>query len=233
MFGKWGPSEQTNHPSRPANSLKRKESARPGGMNRSDTMSSRRPLARMPSFQTRYMEMLLHLDEIPRIYNILASLFTWIILAGFLVVPGTFTTFKESRAFKNADKNDDNEVTHAIVHSIANIGLLWLSGAFCVVGIVGPVTLNSVAGLLTTLVNIYTAQHGVWSITARVTAIVIGSCMIIAGLLFALYNFWALRGVRKMHERELGLEHQHEDETLVEKVKRKAHEPPLQSGSVV
>jgi hypothetical protein len=87
--------------------------------------------------------------------------------------------------------------------------------------------------LITTLVNIYTAQHGVWSITARITAIVIGSCMIIAGLLFALYNFWALRRVRKVHESELGLEVQHEDETLVEKVKRKVQEPPLQSGSVV
>ncbi len=83
--------------------------------------------------------MLLHLDEIPRLYNILASLGTWIILAGFLVVPGTFTTFKESKAFQeadNADGGDDagTEVTHAIVHSIANIGLLWLSGSFCVAG---------------------------------------------------------------------------------------------------
>jgi hypothetical protein len=87
------------------------------------------------------MEMLLHLDEIPRMYNILASLFTWIMLAGFLVVPGTFTTFKESKAFQDADDNDDDEVAHAIVHSIANIGLLWLSGAFCIVGAVGCLAL--------------------------------------------------------------------------------------------
>jgi hypothetical protein len=93
--------------------------------------------------------------------------------------------------------------------------------------------MNSVAGLLTTLVNIYTAQHGVWSITARITAIVIGSCMIIAGVLFACYNFIALRRVRKTHERELGLEETHADETLVEKVKRKVQEPPLQSGNIV
>jgi hypothetical protein len=93
--------------------------------------------------------------------------------------------------------------------------------------------MNSVAGIITTLVNIYTAQHGVWSITAKITAIVIGACMIVAGLLFALYNFCALRRVRKIHERELGLDAEHQHETLVEKVKRKAHEPPLQSGSVV
>lgn len=100
--------------------------------------SRRPPLARVPSQPTRYMEMLLHLDEIPRMYNILSSLGTWIILAGFLVVPGTFTTFKESKAFRDADSDNDdnNQVAHAIAHSIANIGLLWLSGSFCVVGTV-------------------------------------------------------------------------------------------------
>lgn len=93
--------------------------------------------------------------------------------------------------------------------------------------------MNSVAGLITTLVNVYTAQEGVWSVTAKITAIVTGSCVGGAGFLFACYNFWALRRIRKLHDRELGLEHQHDNETLVEKVKRKAHEPPLQSGGMV
>ncbi|KIY00736.1 uncharacterized protein Z520_03401 [Fonsecaea multimorphosa CBS 102226] len=239
---------------RGSNSLGRKNSAKPKVLTRSETLSSKPALTRVPSIQTRYMEMLLHLDQIPRLDNILASLFTWILLAGFLVVPGTFTTFKQSKAFQNADNDDNNEVAHAIVHSIANIGLLWLAGAFCAVGSLGclwlwlrwrknyvwlinriflPVTMNSIAGLLTTLVNVYTAQHGVWSVTAKITAIVTGSCVGVAGLLFACYNFWMLRKVQKAHEREMGLDVQHQDETLVEKVKRKAHEPPLQSGSVV
>ncbi|KIX02414.1 uncharacterized protein Z518_08355 [Rhinocladiella mackenziei CBS 650.93] len=223
-------------------------------LTRFPTMASKPPLTRVPSVQTRYMEMLLHLDDIPRIYNIFASLFTWIILAGFLVVPGTFTTFKESDALNGDDNNVSTEVANAIVDSIANIGLLWLSGAFCAVGAVGclwlwfrwrknyvwlisriflPVTMNSLAGLITTLVNVYTAQHGVWSVTAKITATVTGSCMCVAGGFFLIYNFWALRRVRKVHDQELGLEHEHDDETLVEKVKRKAHEPPLQGGSVV
>jgi hypothetical protein len=83
------------------------------------------------------MEMLLHLDQIPRLHNILASLFTWILLAGFLVVPGTFTTFKNSQAFKQADGEDANKVAHAIVSSIKNVGLLWVSGAFCLIGTLG------------------------------------------------------------------------------------------------
>ena len=81
--------------------------------------------------------MLLHLDEIPQLHNILASLFTWIILAGFVVLPGTFTTFKKSKDFQDADSNDSNAITYAIVHSIANIGLLWLAGGFCLFGVLG------------------------------------------------------------------------------------------------
>jgi hypothetical protein len=83
------------------------------------------------------MEMLLHLDQIPRLHNILASIFTWILLAGFLVIPGTFTSFKNSNAFKDADGNGSNEVANAIVHGIKNVGLLWVSGAFCVIGALG------------------------------------------------------------------------------------------------
>lgn len=94
-------------------------------------------LTRVPSVQTRYMEMLLHLDHIPRIYNILSAACTWILLAGFLVIPGTFTSFKNSDAFKNSGQSNESAVAEAIINSIANIGLLWLSGAFCGIGALG------------------------------------------------------------------------------------------------
>ena len=102
-----------------------------------------------------------------------------------------------------------------------------------------PATLNSVAGLLTTIVNVYSAQKGVWSITAKITAIVAGSSTAIAGLLFVAYNFWVLGDVRQTHDRELDPEeydrrrNKKNRESMVEKVKRKAHEPALQPGSVV
>jgi hypothetical protein len=94
-----------------------------------------RLLTRMPSTQTQYMDMLLHLDQIPRLHNILAAAFTWILLAGFLVIPGTFTSFKNSDAFKNSNNNDALE--QKILHSVANIGLLWVSGVCCVTGLLG------------------------------------------------------------------------------------------------
>lgn len=63
-----------------------------------------------------------------------------------------------------------------------------------------PATLNSVAGLLTTIVNVYTAQQGVWSVTAKITAITTGCLIAVAGGLFAAYNFWILEKVRDDHE---------------------------------
>lgn len=98
-------------------------------------------ITRVPSIQTQYMSMLLHLDEIPRLHNILAALSTWILLAGFLVVPGTFTSFKDSATFENASQENSNTVEAAILHSINHIGLLWVSGACCIIGALGACAL--------------------------------------------------------------------------------------------
>ena len=99
--------------------------------------------------------------------------------------------------------------------------------------------LNSIAGLLTTVVNVYTAQKGIWSITAKITAIATGSACGIAGGLFALYNFWMLEKVRDNHERSIDpkefdcSQRDKKRESILEKVKRKANEPAIQPGSVV
>lgn len=96
----------------------------------------RPPMVRVPSTETRYMQMLLHLDRIPRVYNFFAGLSTWILLASFLIIPGTFTSFKNSDMFKNIENDEDKSsaVAKAILDSAQNLGLLWLSGIFCVIG---------------------------------------------------------------------------------------------------
>jgi hypothetical protein len=50
-----------------------------------DAGPSRPAMNRQNSIQTRYMTMLLDLDTIPRLHNIYASFFTWILLAGFVI----------------------------------------------------------------------------------------------------------------------------------------------------
>ena len=44
--------------------------------------------------QTRYVQMLLALDGISPLFNVLSAFFTWILLAGFVLLPGTFASFK-------------------------------------------------------------------------------------------------------------------------------------------
>jgi hypothetical protein len=91
-----------------------------------------------------------------------------------------------------------------------------------------PGCLNSLAGLLSTLINVYGQQGGIWSITARITAIVTGAIMVVCGVLFGLYNFWILNKVKKRHDREMGLGEGNGREGLVEKIGRKANEPVLE-----
>ena len=94
-----------------------------------------------------------------------------------------------------------------------------------------PGCLNSFAGLIATIVNVYSQQGGSWSVTAWVTAVVTAACMVVTGLLFALYNFWILERVKKSHGREMA--NMNPGEGIKEKIERKANEPGLEPGSVV
>lgn len=50
-----------------------------------------------PPISSRYVDMLLQLDEIPWWHNVLASLFTWLLLAGYVILPGAFASIRNSR----------------------------------------------------------------------------------------------------------------------------------------
>ncbi|KAG4416753.1 hypothetical protein IFR04_010082 [Cadophora malorum] len=218
---------QTSAPSRPN-----------GGLNRQN------------SVQTRYMNMLLAMDTIPRMHNIFAAFFTWILLAGFVVLPGTFTSLQ---TLEDKPEVSSSETASAILKTVKNIPLLVIAGSCCGIGALGmvwlwfkwrsnyvwllnriflPGCLNSLAGLISSLINVYTQQDGAWSVTAKVTAIATGSSMVVTGVLFGLYNFWILEKVKRRHGREMDAVNGGE-EGLVEKIGKKMHEPALEPGSVV
>src|SRR5438034_5012164 len=102
---------------------------------RPDTPSNAAPsiieseLRRAPTLQTRYMDMLLSLDNIPRSHNILVACSTWIFLAGFVIFPGTFTGLQASESFKKDEEDSQNAVKHAIMHTVRNVPLLWVAGS--------------------------------------------------------------------------------------------------------
>jgi hypothetical protein len=53
-----------------------------------------------------------------------------------------------------------------------------------------------VIGLITTLINIYTAQGRLWSITAIITVSAIGTCTVVLFVLYLVYT-WLLNRVEK------------------------------------
>jgi len=72
--------------------------------------------------------------DVPKILyaNMLASLFTWLLLAGFIVLPATFASIRNSRALDGMGK-----AGKAVIGATQNIPLLWIAGICCVCGASG------------------------------------------------------------------------------------------------
>ncbi|KAL2837037.1 hypothetical protein BJX68DRAFT_259726 [Aspergillus pseudodeflectus] len=111
--------------------------------------------------QTRYLQMLLDVDYMPWTHNVIASVAHWTLLAGYLIVPGTFTAL--------------------------------------------PIIMNAVAGLATTLINIYTTRDGDWSIMALITTIITRATLVAASSLTMVFKFIKLKEIQAAHWREVYL----------------------------
>lgn len=173
------------------------------------------------SEHSRYVQMLLHQDDIPLLHNILAAVFVWLLLAGFLVFPGTFTSLQKSVEGHDA-KTLGDQAAQLIVKSIKNIPLLVIAAIMCGISALGmlylafthaknyvwlvnklfmPGMTNSLAGLVSTLIGVYSQQHGTWSITAKITAMVEGGSLCVCGGLFLLYHLTFLKQIKIKHEK--------------------------------
>ncbi|KAF8664203.1 hypothetical protein AX16_000766 [Volvariella volvacea WC 439] len=171
--------------------------------------------------QTKYEAMLLALDDIPIFHTILAGFFTWILLAGFLLFPGTFTNLQRARATSGSDI--ERRVLDAIAHvplfviawlctGIGAAGMIWLwwrwmnNYIWITNKIFIPGFLNGIAGIISTLVNIFGVHQGEFSSAGTVTIIVTSGTAIICGILMSVYNFWLLKGVKREHIWTVGKE---------------------------
>ncbi|CAI6337318.1 unnamed protein product [Periconia digitata] len=189
--------------------------------NHQSSSAARPPLQRRrTTAQTRYIDMLLELDDVPKLHNFLASGFTWILLAGYIVFPATFNKLQND---ERLDEKANNRLKAEALATARNIPLLYIAAFACGIGVVGslwlwwkhrknyvwvinrvflPALMNSLAGLISTLVNVYTAQEGTFSVTARVTLVVTTACSAVTVLLFLMYNSIMLKWVKMRHERE-------------------------------
>lgn len=86
-----------------------------------------------PPQPSRYVEMLLQLDKIPSFHNFFASVFTRLLLAGFIVSPATFTS--RSNTAKNAASR--NQTEQVILNTVQHVPLLWVAAICCLIGAFG------------------------------------------------------------------------------------------------
>ncbi|KAJ6103455.1 hypothetical protein N7486_005882 [Penicillium sp. IBT 16267x] len=180
------------------------------------------------SLRTRYVQMIMEADEV--------------LLAGYLVVPGTFTSLQKSNTVHNG--LSDNEAGRLVLNTIQNPPLLALACIFFVVGLivtgwlyyeyrgnyiwltnrifmciahssvgesstdfVRPTLLNSSAGLLTTMISLYTGHGGDWSIMALLTVIASGLSFASSSTLLILYKFVKLVNVKQEHNQMISAHH--------------------------
>jgi uncharacterized membrane protein YgdD (TMEM256/DUF423 family) len=157
--------------------------------------------------------MLLSLDKIPRRHNILVLLFVWLLLVGFVVLPGSFTSSKR----KQAEGETQSVRQGKLALTPANTAALAIGFVCVVAGAFGsawlalrwrrnhvwllnklymPLILDAAAGLLGTVTAVYAQQGGEWSAQATVVAIIEGAILGLGIVLFLVYNYWLLKRIR-------------------------------------
>ncbi|KAK4121024.1 hypothetical protein N657DRAFT_578444 [Parathielavia appendiculata] len=215
--------------------------------------------------QTPYMNMLLSLDRIPRMHNILVSVFVWILSAGFVIMPGSFTSAKRQQEGQTVEipvaTTGGANGTAKLSLTPANTAAMVVGFVCIVAGTFGsawlalrwrrnyvwllnklylPLVLNALAGLLATVVGVYTQQAGDWSTQAVITLVIEGSILVVNVLLFFVYNYWLLQRLRSDHEEVVAGGEKKEKRKrkkrkggLFARFRRVRRKPPIAAGSVV
>ncbi|KAJ5160981.1 uncharacterized protein N7482_007985 [Penicillium canariense] len=157
--------------------------------------------------------MLTEEDQMSMKYSFIVGAANWSLLAGYLVIPGTFTSLQKSVRVEEALK--ENETGRSVLRTLQNPPLLAIACFFLAAGFTAlawllrfqklrrnytwlihklftPISLNAAAGLLTTLINVYTSRGGGWSVMAIVTTVVTGFIFVTSSSLLIIYKFCIL-----------------------------------------
>ncbi|KAI5455689.1 hypothetical protein BGZ63DRAFT_368429 [Mariannaea sp. PMI_226] len=148
--------------------------------------------------------MYLDMENIHWLYSTAAALCSWFLLAGYLISPSTFASISELDTLSSTGK-----VGKSLVKAVQNVPLVVIASVFCFFATLGlvflwrhnknnyfwvkryvviPVLTNSMMGIISTILNIYTVRDGQWSITAIITASIIGAWLLFSLIVFIVYD---------------------------------------------
>ena len=80
---------------------------------------------------TQYQRKVLEADAVKVGYNILAALYSWLLLAGFVVAPGTFTSLQKAGMLGKFDAGK------LVPKAVQHMPSFWIAIVCCSVGMVG------------------------------------------------------------------------------------------------
>lgn len=83
--------------------------------------------------EDQYLRMLMEEDQMDATFNITASVANWALLAGYLVIPGTFASIQTSKEIEHVLKS--NKTGRVLFHAIQNPPLLVIACLFLASGI--------------------------------------------------------------------------------------------------
>ncbi|PSR84159.1 hypothetical protein BD289DRAFT_368948, partial [Coniella lustricola] len=187
---------------------------------------------------TRYINMVLSVERIPRSHNILSNVFSWMMLVAFVMAPANFCS-PPSAAWGGG--GDDADIYHDVpskallgacfgLFGVGALGMVYL--ALCwrhnyiwlLNRIYLPLILNSLAGLITCLV-VLKVQHGMWwSLSSYITIGFEGGFLLVSTTMFVVINYLLLGKLKKEHYRDTATRR-----NLADLGKK----PPFAPGSVV
>jgi len=148
------------------------------------------------------------------VHNRLAKFFTWILLLGFVILPGTFS------------RTNGGGSGNKVIDEIANLPLLVV-GYFCCglnacavcwlwylrsddpewlyVNLFFAGLINAFSGLVTTFVNIYAAQNGTYGAASYSVLIVVATCTAIYAVLTVIFYRKSVRARYQQARRNSGI----------------------------
>lgn len=156
----------------------------------------------------RYRQMIIDANETPMLFNLYAACASWTVLAGFCIFPGTFTSLQRAEWLHGSEHG--LRVQSAVQNipliplasccyllGLSSLGYLWLrfrqNYVWLLAHIFLPGILNGLSGLLTMLLNVYSAQEGHWSPPAWATLCLILTTLTCTLVACGLYKYWLVQ----------------------------------------